>query len=123
MRYLTPRFAVSALGRGVSIEQFLGPIAVDGREGVRWVTLHPGEDRIEVMEHAAEIVDRDGFGDLDNLPPLYDDEVRAWGWIVGVAHDAQSALALARELVGAVDERWVNFGVAGEDYIDYVRQR
>src|SRR5437879_1724674 len=105
MRYLTRRFAVDALGRGASIEQFLGSVVEEGREGIRWVTLEPGSDGVSVVEHAAEVVDRDGFRDLDNFPPLYEDESRAWGWVVGTAADGEGALDLAGELVGAVEDR------------------
>lgn len=59
--------------------------------------------------------------DLDNLPPLYPDEDWAWGSVLGTASDATEALHLAQELTGAADNRWANFGVAGEDYVDYVR--
>jgi hypothetical protein len=119
MRYLTEQFAVGALRRGVSIEQFLGPLVVDGRRGVRWVTLDRVAAGFAVTEHAAEEPDRDGFADLDNFPPLFPEEDRSWGWVVGTAPDAESALQLARELTGAADDRWVNSGVAGHDYLDY----
>jgi hypothetical protein len=121
MRYLTEQFAVGALRRGVSVEQFLGPIVVEGRRGVRWVTLDPMVAGIAVTEHAAEEVDREGFAEMDNFPPLYPGEDRAWGWVVATAPDAENALRLARELTGAVDDRWVNVGVAGQDYLDHVR--
>jgi hypothetical protein len=71
----------------VSVEQFLGPVNVDGREGI------------------------------------HEEEDRAWGWVVGNAPDEESALSLARELVGASDERWVNRGVAGDEYVDYLQRR
>jgi hypothetical protein len=113
---------VGALRRGVSVEQFLGPVVVDGRRGVRRVTLDPVAGGIAVTEHAAEEPDREGFADLDNFPPLFRGEDRAWGWVVGTAPDGEGALRLARELTGAADDRWVNSGVASEDYLDYARR-
>jgi hypothetical protein len=121
VRYLTERFAVGALRRGLPIEQFLGPVMVEERRGVRWVTLDPVVVGIAVTEHAAEEVDREGFADLDNFPPLYLEEDRAWGWVVATAPDAESALQIAHELTGAVDDRWVNLGLAGQDYLDFVK--
>jgi hypothetical protein len=77
---------------------------------------------VDIVEHAAELVDDgDGFRDLDNFPPLYNDEERAWGWTVGTSPDAAGALDDARDLVGATDDGWVNAGIAGEEYIDYLR--
>jgi hypothetical protein len=29
----------------------------------------------------------------------------------------------APDLVGALDDRWANYGVAGDDYLDWLRQR
>jgi hypothetical protein len=39
------------------------------------------------------------------------------------AADASEALELAEQLTEAVPDRWVNFGVAGEEYLDYIRAR
>jgi hypothetical protein len=41
----------------------------------------------------------------------------------GTSMDAAGALDDARDLVGATDDRWVNAGIAGEEYIDYLRAR
>jgi hypothetical protein len=121
VRYLTESFATGALRRGTSIEQFLGPVVVDGRRAIRWVTLSPADEGIVLREHAAEDVPGYELADLDELPPLYSDEDRAWGWVLGVAPDEPAALRLAQELAGAAEGRWVNVGVAGEDYLDYVK--
>ena len=120
VRYLSPSFAVGALRRGVSIEQFLGAVAVDARTGVRWATIEPAGDHATIREHMA--LDVPGFesGDLDNLPPMYEDDERSWGWVVGTA-PVPDALGLAQERLGASAERWVNFGVAGDDYLDWIR--
>jgi hypothetical protein len=36
---------------------------------------------------------------------------------------SEKPLQLAEQLTGAAPGRWVNFAVAGEDYLDYVRAR
>jgi hypothetical protein len=120
MRYLSRGFALGALTRGTSIEQFLGAVVVDGRLGVRWATIEPAGDRATIREYIALDVPGMETGDLDNLPPMYEDEQRSWGWVVGTAptHDA---LVEAQQLLGASIERWVNFGVAGQDYLDWAR--
>jgi hypothetical protein len=41
----------------------------------------------------------------------------------GVSDDEEEAILLAERITGAGIDRWVNFGVAGEDYGDYVRSR
>ena len=42
VRHLTYVFAVGALRRGKEIQQFLGGIDRDGRQGVRWLAIGPG---------------------------------------------------------------------------------
>jgi hypothetical protein len=65
------------------------------------------------------------FRDLANLPPLdpSTEEFVGEGRELGVVMSQTEAIALAERLTGAVADRWVNFGVAGEDYGDLVRAR
>ncbi|MEV4619680.1 hypothetical protein AB0J74_13340 [Asanoa sp. NPDC049573] len=121
MRYLTERFALGALARGAAIEQFLGPVTVAGRRGIRWVTLTPGAAGIALHDHVAEDLDGEETGDLDSLPPMYPDEDRAWGWTLATAQNGSDALRLAQDMTPARPDRWVNVGVAGEDYLDWVQ--
>ena len=66
MRYLSPNFAVGALTRGVSIEQFLGAVVVDGRQGIRWATVEPAGDHMTICEHMALDIPGTETGDLDS---------------------------------------------------------
>ena len=124
MRYLTQSFAVGALRRGRGIEQFLGPTDWHGVPAIRWVTVDPWSGRYRVALHVAEDLDDEWRRDLANLPPLGPSEEYAGeGVELGMVVAETEAIALAEQLTGARPDRWVNFGVAGEDYADHVKAR
>jgi hypothetical protein len=125
VRYLTRSFALGALRRRKAIEQFLGPVEVDGVAGVRWVAVSPSAGRYSVTVHTVQDLGDDQFLDMANLPPLglVDEEYAGQGRELGRHDDPAAAVELAERLAGAVPERWVNFGVVGEEYADFVRSR
>jgi hypothetical protein len=121
VRYLSESFAVGALRRSASIEQFLGPAFHGERRGIRWVAIEPRRDNLyAVVLYLSWDVGREHFGDLLEFPPLDPDADDA-GQIVAEVDDAVEALAIAERVTNAVRERWANFGVAAEDYFEYVR--
>ena len=74
--------------------------------------------------HTAQDLDNEHFQDLVNLPPLgSSEEYVGEGVELGLVDTETDAIALAERLTGAQTDRWVNFGVAGEDYADLVRAR
>jgi len=124
MRYLTRRFAVGALRRGAAIEQFLGGVEVAGVAAIRWVEIRPTGEGYRVSLHAAQ--DLDGqHADLANFPPLdpANDECVGQGRELGRAADELEAIELAERVTDAVADRWVNYAVAAEEYLDYVHAR
>jgi hypothetical protein len=141
MRYLAESFAVGALHRGREIEQFLGPWTQGGVAGVRWAEIRPaGPDGFEVLVHAVEDTGTGGFGELwsRGTLPVPEDEVHVcgddceeecyedvnWDYVgrpLGHAETPLAAMELAESETGAVRERWVNRGLADDDYADYVR--
>jgi hypothetical protein len=125
MRYLTPTFAVGALRRGRGVEQFLGAVEGYGVQAIRWVTIDPWGDSYRVGVHTAQDLDEEHLRDLVNLPPLgpSTEEFVGQGVELGSVADEADAIELAERLTGARADRWVNFGVAGEDYADFVRAR
>jgi hypothetical protein len=124
-RYLTRQFAVGALRRGSGIEQFLGGAEVDGVAAVRWVAVSPMGGQYRISLHTVQDLDDDEFGDLPEFPSLdpVDEEYVGEGRELGCSTDEEQAIALAERLVGAAADRWVNCGVAGEEYLDLVRSR
>ncbi|MEV0271450.1 hypothetical protein AB0H43_21950 [Hamadaea sp. NPDC050747] len=58
--------------------------------------------------------------DLLEFPPL-DLDAQSDGNVLAEVDDAVEAIRIAEQLTDAVRERWANFGVATEDYLDYVR--
>jgi hypothetical protein len=125
MRYLTTQFAVGALRRGKGIEQFLGGFEAAGEPAIRWVEISPADGQYRVSLHTVQNPDDDEFRDLPNLLSLdtVDEAYVGEGRELGIAEDETTAMALAERLTGAAPDRWVNCGVAGEDYADYVRAR
>lgn len=120
MRYLSESFAVGALCRSASIEQFLGPAFHGERRGIRWVAIEPQRNGLyAVVFYLSRDVGGEHFGDLLEFPPL-DPEADDAGEVLAQVDDTAEALALAERATNAVRERWVNFGVAAEDYFDYV---
>ncbi|MGX1548420.1 hypothetical protein [Streptomyces adustus] len=121
MRYLVESFAVGALTRGRSVEQFLGPAGDAHASGVRWVEVVPTGSRFKVVLHTSADVGSENFCDLVEFPPLdperEDDE---FGLEIAMATEARDALALAEHRTGAVRGRWVNQGMAQDEYRDFV---
>jgi hypothetical protein len=75
--------------------------------------------------HTVRDLDDDRFGDPAEFPPLdpVDEEYVGEGRELGRSADEEEAIALAERLAGAAPDRWVNFAVAGEEYLDLVRAR
>jgi hypothetical protein len=121
VRYLSESFAIGALRRSAPIEQFLGPAYVGERPGIRWVAIEPRRSGgYAIVLYLRLDVGSEHFGDLLNLPPLNPDADED-DMTMAVIDDAVEALTIAEWLTDASRDRWTNFGVAAEDYFDYVR--
>lgn len=119
--HLSESFAVGALRRSASIEQFLGPAFHGERRGIRWVAIEPRRNgRYALVLYLSWDVGGEHFGDLLEFPPL-DPEADDADEILAEVDDAVEALDTAERVTDAVRGRWVNFGVAVEDYFDDVR--
>jgi hypothetical protein len=88
--------------------------------GVRWIVIQPAGSGFEVVLH--EVLDLDEVADLYEFPPLVEHDEEYFGQVVGRADDENEAMALGA-CHGADDSRWVNQGMAGEEYHDFVRAR
>ncbi|WP_117213919.1 hypothetical protein [Allorhizocola rhizosphaerae] len=120
MRYLSESFAVGALRRSASIEQFLGPAFHGDRRGIRWVAIEPRRNgHYAIVLYLSWDVGGEHLRDLLEFPPL-DPDAENDGDVLAEVDDAAEAIHLAEQLTDAARERWANFGVAAEDYLDYV---
>jgi hypothetical protein len=119
VRHLVEPFAVGALRRGQSIEQFLGPAGTPQIPAIRWVSIEPSKLGYVVTLHVVRDVGGEGFYDLIEFPPLDPDD--EFGQELVIADDPLTAMTTAEVQVGAVRDRWVNVGLAGDEYRDYVR--
>lgn len=121
-RHLTAAEAELALGRGKEIEILLGSCGDASRPGVRFANLSRGENsvRLSVFEMVDmkdpnfldlyETVPLDGFGDSD-------------GRVIERSMSSISeCIAFLRESFPEQSHRMVNFGVLGDEYLDYLRQ-
>ena len=120
MRHLTTRLAIAALRRGRSIEQFLGAHHVDGKAGVRWIEIQPASDGYRIELH--EVLDLDEVADVYEFPPLVEHDEAYFGQCIGLTEAETEAMALAAPY-GADDNRWVNQGMTGDEYHDFVKAR
>lgn len=120
MRYLSESFAIGALHRSAPIEQFLGPAFHRERQGIRWVTIKPRPNGRAVLLHLSRDVGGEHFRDLLEFPPL-DPAADDAGEVLAETDDVGEALDTAERVANAVRKRWTNYGVAAEDYLDYVR--
>jgi hypothetical protein len=121
MRYLGEAFAIAALHRGRSIEQFLGHVGDSDGPGIRWVEIVPADDGYRVVLHTSRDVGGEHFCDLVEFPPLRESGEEDFGEEVAVAAEAPDALDAAHARTGATIDRWVNQGMAGDEYLDCVR--
>lgn len=122
MRHLTSALAQGALRRGKQIEQFLGGFDRGEEHVIRWAALSPGRDGITL--YLSEVVDVGSatFCDVAEFPPLDPDE-EASGRAIGTVTDPVDALDLAERELGAAQDRWVNHGVIGDEYVDHRARR
>ncbi|MEU1249656.1 hypothetical protein [Micromonospora arida] len=125
MRYLSRSFLLGALHRKKEVEQFLGPVVIAGVAGIRWVSIWPWQEGYNVSIHDVQDLDDDNRRDLTVFPSLDPDGEDYPGpdRVIGHVEDPAQALELAERATGASPDRWVNRGVAGEDYADFVRAR
>ncbi|WP_042427272.1 hypothetical protein [Streptacidiphilus anmyonensis] len=120
MRFLEESFVLGALARGRAVEQFLGPAGDAEIRGVRWVEVVPNHAGFGVVLHTSADVGSEQFCDLVEFPPLAlgDEE---FGREIAEVRAAVDALAIAEARTGAVRDRWVNGGIARDEYRDFVR--
>ncbi|NYD47608.1 hypothetical protein BJY14_003591 [Actinomadura luteofluorescens] len=125
MRYLPMSLALGALRRGRPIEQLLGGFAEAGRRGVRFVVITPipagvcyiscttVEDTMELDRHGGLLYPSENAfypGDADS------EGART----VGTASTPEAAIELAERELNADPRWWVNLGMLGYEYRDYV---
>jgi hypothetical protein len=122
MRHLIHSFAVGALRRGKTIEQFLGEIQTEHGRGIRWLEISPTRDGFIVYRGDVVDVGTDDRLDISVFPWLdpehEDDDDR-----MAVAATPEEALAFAERFLAAHPDRWVNQGVVCDEYADYRRAR
>lgn len=120
VRYLTESFALAALRRGRTIEQFLGPAGRPDKPGIRWAEVRPAPAGYAVMLHTAEDIGGEQFCDLAEFPALDPDGEEDFGQEIATVEDESQAMATAEASTGALPGRWVNAGIAQDEYLDFV---
>lgn len=121
MRYLGETYAIATLRHGRSIEQFLGRAGNAHTPGIRWVEIVPAHDGYRVVLHVSQDVGGERFCDLVEFPPLEESDEEYFGEQIAVAAEEHEALEAAHTRAGATVDRWVNQGIAADEYLDYVR--
>jgi len=117
VRHLTLDQAAAALRRGKPVEQLLECGLHDGERTVSWLAVTPSCGEFTVTAHHVYDDGRPDFRDVAEFAPV--DEWEGVGEGVEVARRADPAAALeAAARHGAASDRWVNFGVVGDEYAD-----
>jgi hypothetical protein len=89
---------------------------------IRWAQLRPTAEGIALIVHEAMDVGDEDHCDLGTFPCFgREDGEEDFGLQLAVTDDAHAALAIAEGKIGADRSRWVNEGVAGAEYREYVR--
>jgi hypothetical protein len=90
--------------------------------GIRWVEVAPTRSGYRVALHASADIGGEDFCDLVEFPPLDpEDEDQEFGQEIAITADALDALDVAESQAGAFRDRWVNQGIAQDEYLDFVR--
>ncbi|WP_406293603.1 hypothetical protein OG948_03035 [Embleya sp. NBC_00888] len=87
---------------------------------MRYVEVRPTNGSFGIRLHAVEDTGHERFLDLGEFPP-FDPEADEFGRLLGTADDPLTALDVAEESTGAKRDRWVNGGIAQDEYGDFVR--
>ena len=104
--------------RGVQVEQLLGHESpTQDLSVVRWLTLSGAGGIIELRLHEAEDIGSSEFADVSAFPSVNPDDDYGEGVVIAASHDLDELLDHAGAR-GAIPNRWVNFGVIGEEYLD-----
>jgi hypothetical protein len=127
VRYLPMPLALGALRRGRAIEQFLGGFEEDGRRGVKHVAILPTQSGVFYVRRWAvedtEGLDRHGGPSYPSDDAFYpEDADQEGGRQVGGAPTPEGAMELAERGVGADSRWWVNVGMLGYEYRDFVER-
>lgn len=113
MRHLSEQQALSALGRGVSIEQML--TASPSERTIRWFGALPTGASFALRLHHVRDDGSDDFLDIYEFRAVEEEEELGEGRLVGEYPDASSVLEGAVVLAGRTD-RWVDAGVIQDEY-------
>ncbi|MEV0663361.1 hypothetical protein ACIBI3_06940 [Actinomadura luteofluorescens] len=127
MRYLPMSLALGALRRGRAIEQLLGGFVEDGRRGVRYAVITPTPGGVcyvscTAVEDTMELDRYDGllYPSDDAFYP--EDANREGARTVGTASTPEAAIELAARELDADPRWWVNLGMLGYEYRDFVER-
>lgn len=118
VRHLSSQQALSALGRGASVEQMLNETL--GGQEIRWLSVHAADGGLALRLHQVRDEGTIDFLDVTAFSPVDAGEEFGEGRLLGRFADAETALAAA-EANGGRPDRWVNAGVVQDEYADLLR--
>jgi hypothetical protein len=118
VRHLSKQQALSALGRGASVEQMLTETL--GGQNIRWLSVHAVGGGLALSLHQVQDEGTTDFIDVTVFSPVDEDEEFGEGRLLASYPDAATVLAAA-EAYGARSDRWVNEGVVQDEYADLLR--
>jgi hypothetical protein len=118
MTYLSTDHLMQALARGRKVEQWLGPMEINGDRLLKWVCIEK-ESRPDYSVVLIEVYN-DGGPILERLPPLDVDEPEGK---ISSFETKEEALAYVTNELGASLNRFVKEGEIQQEYDRYLSMR
>ncbi|WP_342077127.1 hypothetical protein [Yoonia sp. SS1-5] len=119
-RYLTSNEVEAALGRGKTIECFIGPFSSSGRTGVRHLALKATGKRIELKVFETADLGSPDFLDLGEFGSVNPDVEFGDADVVMKFDDLAACFSYLEERWHGCTQALVNEGIVQDEYADYL---
>lgn len=121
MRYLTLNYIESSLNRGKAIEQFIGEITREGKQGIRFLQVRVHSSSYQLSIYDVEDIGSEEYLDVYSFSPIveedYDDPQRQ------IFNSLDETLAFTSSHLTASIDRWTNEGIVQDEYKDYITNK
>lgn len=122
VRHLTKDNVENALGRGKTVEVFLGRCERDGQRGIRYLTVCLIDDKLEMRLYEREDCGDPNFLDLYEFGPLNPETVYGDPDLVKVFPSLEACLSEIEKCWPGGAGRIVNEGVLQDEYSDFLAE-
>jgi hypothetical protein len=119
-RYLNLQEAESALKRGKAVECFLGGCELDGRVGIKWLSIRGAGPQIDVSVYETADLGDESFLDIYEFGPLDPGlELEEANEVISFASFGQAIEFIEQRFTGS-SEKLLNELMIQDEYADYI---